>query len=53
MTGGLPVRSRSADGRNQGLNINDNYAHFIYALGRRAFTGQLRQFPTDAYFNKK
>lgn len=39
--------------REMATRNNDNYAHFIYALGRSAFTNRLRQFPTDAFFDKK
>lgn len=39
--------------REMATRNNDNYAHFIYALGRSAFLDLLRQFPTDAYFDKK
>ncbi len=39
--------------REMATRNNDNYAHFIYALGRSAFTNKLTQFPTDAFFAKK
>lgn len=39
--------------REMATRNNDSYAHFIYALGYSAYTGKLRQYPTDAYFDKK
>jgi hypothetical protein len=39
--------------REMATRNNDSYAHFVYALGVSAYTGRLRQFPTDAYFEKK
>jgi hypothetical protein len=39
--------------REMATRNNDNYAHFIYAFGRSVFMNELKQFPTDAYFNKK
>lgn len=39
--------------RESATRNNDNYAYFIFALGHNIFTSRLRQFPTDAFFDKK